>query len=777
MIDLITRKPASNELIPDGATPPEPAPDSPTPDGLIPNGLLPHGSPIAATREEAVEPSWLREVRLRAARRVLFVRHRWEHSAYAEEHLLAISHSEVDRALEPPSQVHEQEISFYREDAAANALSRTIAALADEPQDTRWEHLVRVLAIDAEEQALLALAIGAAVDPQLGRVFGYLRDRPTPSGATPALVADLFPQLSRLPPRPGSPVLAWRLLWQTTGEPWSASTSTSFEADGLVVRALMGAPIERGAGGIGAPAEAGGIGAPAGDRAGDVGMPAEGEAGDADWSVGCAGVSLAPARADGLRAHELAEAVDFVHALSGGDFVRALSGGGPLCPPIEIELIGPPGSGRRTLAARIAAALGMELVAVDVAELAAEADPGSAVVREVRRALLQGAALALSHQQTLPPEILHGAAAQALARCPLLFCCVEQPAAGAPAPGAVRRSVRLAPLQRRERLALWSLLGEGPAPAPVAAWGLRPAEIVTAARVAPAGEETVVEVCRRLLTAGTGKLVSALSLPYVWEDLVLPPATEAHLRELEAQARGRPQVLDDWGFSRLTPMGRGTTALFAGPSGTGKTMATQVLARALGLDCIRVDLAGVVSKYIGETEKQLREVFEACERAPALLFFDEADALFGKRTQVSDAHDRYANIEIDYLLQRMERFDGLAVLATNRKGDLDTAFLRRLRFIVDFNPPTVAERERLWRICLEGALDGSGRPLVGELDYPGLARELHLTGADIKSATLAAAYLACGEGSPIELRHVLAAGRRELEKQGQVVRPGQLEWQ
>jgi hypothetical protein len=760
MIELITRKPTSNGLIPDRPTPPKPAPDSPTPDGHIPNGLLPHGSPIAATREETIEPLWLREVRLRAARRILFVRHRWAHSAYAEEHLLAISHSEVDRALEPPSQVREQEIAFYREDAAANALSRTIAALTDEPRDARWEHLVRVLAIDAEEQALLALAIGAAVDPQLGRVFGYLQDRPAPSGATPALVADLFPQLGRLPPRPGSPVLAWQLLRQATGEPWSASTSTSFEADGLVVRALMGAPIERGAGDVIAPA---------GGRPGDMmETPAEGEAGNADWSAGCAGVSLAPARADGLRARELAEAVDFVHALSDS---------GRPCPPIEIELVGPPGSGRRTLAARISAVLGIELVAVDVAELAAEADPGSAVVREVRRALLQGAALALGHPEALRPEILHGAAAQALARCPLLCCCVEQPAAGAPAPGAVRRSVRLAPLQRGERLALWSLLGEGPAPAPVATWGLRPAEIATAARVAPAGEETVVEVCRRLLTAATGKLVSALSLPYVWEDLVLAPATETHLRELEAQARKRPEVLDDWGFSRLTPMCRGTTALFAGPSGTGKTMATQVLARSLGLDCIRVDLAGVVSKYIGETEKQLREVFEACERAPALLFFDEADALFGKRTQVSDAHDRYANIEIDYLLQQMERFDGLAVLATNRKGDLDTAFLRRLRFIIDFNPPTVAERERLWRICLEGALDGSGWPLVGELDYPGLARELHLTGADIKSAALAAAYLACSEGSPIELRHVLAAGRRELEKQGQVVRPGQLEWQ
>jgi len=204
-------------------------------------------------------------------------------------------------------------------------------------------------------------------------------------------------------------------------------------------------------------------------------------------------------------------------------------------------------------------------------------------------------------------------------------------------------------------------------------------------------------------------------------------------------------------------------------------MTAQVLARSLGLSLYRVDLAGVVSKYIGETEKHLRELFEACERAPVLLLFDEADALFGKRTQVSDAHDRYANIEIDYVLQRMEQFDGIAVLATNRKADLDTAFVRRLRFIIDFAPPSAGEREQLWRLALEGAADIEGRPLIGELDWAGLARELDLTGAGIKSAAVAAAFLAHGEGSVIGERHVLAAARRELEKQGVVVRPGQLE--
>jgi SpoVK/Ycf46/Vps4 family AAA+-type ATPase len=273
-----------------------------------------------------------------------------------------------------------------------------------------------------------------------------------------------------------------------------------------------------------------------------------------------------------------------------------------------------------------------------------------------------------------------------------------------------------------------------------------------------------------MLLASTPELLTAMPLPYAWEDLVISPRTERHLRELNAQAANRPEVLDGWGLARLTPMGRGVTALFAGPSGTGKTMAAQVLARSLSLDLYRVDLAGLVSKYIGETEKHLREVFDACERAPVLLLFDEADALFGKRSEVSDAHDRYANIEIDYILQRMETFDGTAVLATNRKGDLDTAFVRRIQFIVDFFPPSPAEREHLWKRALDGACRTDGTLLAGHLDWGTLGCQYDLTGAAIKSAALAAAFLARSDGTRIEMAHVLAAIRRELEKQGKVMR-------
>jgi SpoVK/Ycf46/Vps4 family AAA+-type ATPase len=203
-------------------------------------------------------------------------------------------------------------------------------------------------------------------------------------------------------------------------------------------------------------------------------------------------------------------------------------------------------------------------------------------------------------------------------------------------------------------------------------------------------------------------------------------------------------------------------------------MAAQVLARSLGMKLLRVDLAGVMNKYIGETEKRLKQVFDACERANVLLFFDEADALFGQRTQVKDAHDRFANIEIDYLLQRMEQFDGVAVLATNRKSDLDKAFVRRIRFMVEFAPPGPSERESLWRRALR-ANSPRGEKLLDDIDFDALAQKLNMTGAEIASAALSAAFLARSEQGHITMRHVLHAARREMGKQGIVMRVG--EWE
>ena len=242
-----------------------------------------------------------------------------------------------------------------------------------------------------------------------------------------------------------------------------------------------------------------------------------------------------------------------------------------------------------------------------------------------------------------------------------------------------------------------------------------------------------------------------------WDDLVLPGPQRVILDELTAHVRQRATVYEDWGFDRVLRRGLGVTALFAGGSGTGKSLTGEVIARELGLDLFVIDLSQVVSKYIGETEKHLRRVFDAAERGGAVLLFDEADALFGKRTEVRDSHDRFANIEVSYLLMRMEEYRGLAILTTNMKKALDQAFMRRLRFVVEFPFPGPKEREGIWRRVIPAQAPAAG------LDFSRLA-QLTVAGGSIRNIALAAAFLAADEGAPLAMRHMLAAARTEYIK-------------
>ena len=242
-----------------------------------------------------------------------------------------------------------------------------------------------------------------------------------------------------------------------------------------------------------------------------------------------------------------------------------------------------------------------------------------------------------------------------------------------------------------------------------------------------------------------------------WDDLVLPTHEKSMLRDIALHVRHRSTVYESWGFGGKSKRGLGVSALFSGTSGTGKTMAAEVLANELRLDLFRIDLSGVVSKYIGETEKNLRQVFDAAEEGGTILFFDEADALFGKRSEVKDSHDRYANIEINYLLQRIESYRGLAVLATNMRNALDTAFLRRLRFVVNFPFPDVVQRAEIWRRSFPSAMP------LGQLDMDKLAR-LDIAGGNIRNVALHAAFLAAGKNQPLEMADLVRAARTEFAK-------------
>jgi hypothetical protein len=264
--------------------------------------------------------------------------------------------------------------------------------------------------------------------------------------------------------------------------------------------------------------------------------------------------------------------------------------------------------------------------------------------------------------------------------------------------------------------------------------------------------------------AGLERLARRIEPEVGWDDLVLAPNVRRALVELAARARHRDTVLAEWRMRRGGGRGRGVTALFAGDSGTGKTMSAEVIARDLGLDLYTVNLATVVDKYIGETEKNLERIFAEAGGVNAVLFFDEADAIFGKRSDVKDAHDRYANIESAYLLQRLETFDGLAVLASNLRANIDEAFTRRLDAIIDFPAPTPELRRALWVHCLAAPL-----PLADDLDLDFLAESFEMAGGNIRSASTTAAYLAAAAGSPVSMQHIIAAVEQEYRKLGRLV--------
>ena len=292
------------------------------------------------------------------------------------------------------------------------------------------------------------------------------------------------------------------------------------------------------------------------------------------------------------------------------------------------------------------------------------------------------------------------------------------------------------------------------------------------ARAPAAPQVTVADLyaaCRFHSNRKLAELAVAITPHYTWADIVLPEDQMAQLREIHDQVRNRGLVYDTWGFGGKLAMGKGLNVLFAGPPGTGKTMAADVLAHELGLNLYKIDLSTVVSKYIGETEKNLARIFAEAMTSNAILFFDEADALFGKRTQIQDAHDRYANVETSYLLQRMEEYEGVVVLATNLRNNMDEAFVRRLHAIVEFQLPGVADRRRIWEQIWPRA---TPRDVGLDLDF--LARRIEVAGGSIRNIALAGAFLAAADGAVVTMTHVLHATRREYQKMGKVLTAGDL---
>jgi hypothetical protein len=423
-----------------------------------------------------------------------------------------------------------------------------------------------------------------------------------------------------------------------------------------------------------------------------------------------------------------------------------------------VELCGADEPTRRDVVAHAARVLGVRALAFDAPAAARSGDPDATLRAATREALLSMAILYADADDEAELRV-----AERLDAVPLVVGCARR--------WATRRRTPVrfdaARPGAEEQRALWrDALGrnDGDATAEIDAlvehFDLA-AGAIAAAAVRTASERGVPGAAWRAtlhtMRPHFGDLAQRVESGATWDTLVLPREVTDALRGIVAHVRHRTLVHDEWGFAGAGNRGRGVAALFAGASGTGKTTAAEIIARELDFDLYRVDLAGVVSKYIGETEKNLRRLFDAAESGGCVLFFDEAEALFGKRGEIRDGHDRYANIEIDYLLQRIEAFRGVAILATNAKAQLDAAFLRRLRFVVTFAFPDVAQRAQIWERAFP-----AGAPL-GAIDRDWLAR-LELSGGGIRNAALHAAFLAADRGEPIGAQHLREAARAEFAK-------------
>lgn len=452
-------------------------------------------------------------------------------------------------------------------------------------------------------------------------------------------------------------------------------------------------------------------------------------------------------------------------------------------------LWGQPGAGRRTLARALAGRRGAPLLVADGAFLSG-AEGGTFRRGLVREALIQQCPVCLvGLDETVQAARTHREAAEyltkllydaAAAGCSLL--CSEEdwsPAGGPASWRAVPVPLPLPGLE--ENRALWAgflrdyPVAEGQDPDELAGkYRLTPGQMKQALETALAlarwqGREEIDrdcldQGCRSQLRHALGDRARKVEAVFTWEDLVLPESSKRLLRSACDQMRYRRQVYGTWGFGRKLAYGAGLSMLFSGPPGTGKTMAAQIAAGELGLELYKVELPAVVSKYVGETEKNLSKIFREAARSQAVLFFDEADVLFGKRTEVKDAHDKYNNMEAAYLLQKMEEYSGVSVLATNFLQNFDEAFKRRLKFIIEFPFPDAAARRLLWRSVFPAQT-----PLEPDIDWEFLATQFELSGSGIKNAAVNAAFLAAGDRSPVGMGHLLTALRRELFKSGKVL--------
>ena len=610
--------------------------------------------------------------------------------------------------------------------SAAVAALATLDRVADEAEadghDIRLRRLARAFQLAPDDVELLLIALAPDLDPRFERLYGYLHDDVSRRRASAGLALELAGAGSgvasgvgrvRLGPH-GSLVSGGIVLVEDPDRPFL--TRSLRVADRVTAHLL-------------------------GDDQPDAAI--------ADLLI-----ESVPAR------------IGDVELLS-----RAIGAGIPLVYVHERS-----GSSGRSLAAAALGEMGRPVLQLDLARLGPNDIPRDVAAATSREAGLRGAGIVAGPLETLAERGPGAVRAFAECRAPVILIGNRPWDPTWAREAALLLEAPVPSITERHELWLGSLNGTRPVdfdPAVVTlAFRLTPDQIIRAAEaarrvtVAGAREMTVADIssgARAQNAAGLERLARRIEPVANWDDLVLPEESEAQIRELTARARHRDKVIGEWGMGGGNSRRLGITALFAGDSGTGKTMSAEVLAGDLGFDLYVIDLSTVVDKYIGETEKNLDRIFTEADRVNGVLLFDEADALFGKRSEVKDARDRYANVEVAYLLQRMESFAGLAILTTNLRANVDEAFIRRLDAIVDFALPEEEHRRLLWGRNLPPAV-----PVDEDIDLDFLARRFKLSGGDIRNICVAAAYLAAAEDRPLSMGDLIRATEREYQKLGRL---------
>ncbi len=593
--------------------------------------------------------------------------------------------------------------------AGEDELRRELTQAAEVlPATSALDALSEAFGLSPFERDVVLLSAGVELDSSFASACAAAQDDPRRAYPTFSLALAALPGAHWNALTPGSPLRRWRLVEVVAGD---ALTTSRLQIDERVLHHLAGVPAldERLRGLV------------------EALLPPE---------------ALPPSRA------ALARRIAALWSRADG-------------PPPAVQLCGADPVGKRALAASACAELGLNAFAIRAVDLPTVPGERENLARTwEREAALSGAAILVEWEDG--DEAERTRAALALVddiHSPRLLSARDPIASQAQA--IVR--VDVPSLSEEERLWLWrAALGpraqelDGTLEGAVRQFELGVHGIEAASADVRMGAR-LWEACRAQARPRLDDLAQRIEPAARWDDLVLPEPQRQTLREIAVHVRRRATVYDAWGFASKGSRGLGISALFAGASGTGKTMAAEVLSNELELDLYRIDLSSVVSKYIGETEKNLRRVFDAAEEGGAILLFDEADALFGKRSEVKDSHDRYANIEVSYLLQRMESYRGLAILTTNQKSALDPAFLRRLRFVVQFPFPDAAQRTEIWRRIFPAETPTEG------LEPERLGR-LNVAGGNIRSIALNAAFLAADAAEPVRMEHLLRAARSEYAK-------------